>query len=280
MAQFVVPALVGAGVAAAAFGLFVAFGPARAPAPASIALAPLPAMPSPAPATSIDDSQKALIEKTVEAYLLNNPQILMRMSEALEQQQAQSQTERVRKTIAENTASIFRDNFNLEAGNPDGDVTIVEFSDYNCPYCKRAFKNLRQILSDDNKVRVVLKEFPIFGENSEGAARVAIAAKYQDRYFDMHSALLQAKGRSNEKSALKLAEKLGLDMDKLRQDISSDEVKKILRETRELGNKLGIQGTPFYLVGDKVIPGAPEDLLQMFKGHVADIRKNGCTVGC
>ena len=234
----------------------------------------------PAPLAQSEDSQKALIEQTVEAYLLNNPQILMRMSEALERQQSQDQNERLQKTIEENGDDIFRDNFGLVAGNPNGDVTIVEFSDYNCPYCKRAFNSIKQVLGVDSNVRVVLKEFPIFGEQSESIARVAIAAKFQGRYFDMHSALLNSPARNNEKSALKIAEKLGLDMDKLREDMDSDEVKKVISETRILGNKLGIRGTPFFLVGDKVIPGAPDDLFQVFKGHIADIRKDGCTVSC
>jgi len=280
--QFLLPALVGGIVASAAFGLFVALDPGRAPAPAPAALAPLPVMPgrTTSPVIALDDSQKVLIEKTVEAYLLNNPQILMKMSEALERQQTQDQGKQLQNTIAENGDSIFRDKFGLVAGNPDGDVTIVEFSDYNCPYCKRAFDSIKQVLGADSKVRVVLKEFPIFGEQSENIARVAIAAKYQGRYFDMHSALLKSPGRNNQKSALMIAEKLGLDMDKLRKDMNTDEVRKVISETRQLGNKLGIRGTPFFLVGDKVIPGAPDDLFQVFKGHIADIRKNGCTVSC
>jgi len=280
--QFLLPALVGASVAAAVFGVFVALDPGRAPAPAPAALAPLPVMPgrTTSPVIALDDSQKVLIEKTVEAYLLNNPQILLKMSEALEKQQTQNQDKQLQNTIAENGDSIYRDKFGLVAGNPDGDVTIVEFSDYNCPYCKRAFNSIKQVLGADSKVRVVLKEFPIFGEQSESIARVAIAAKYQGRYFDMHSALLKSPGRNNEKSALLIAEKLGLDMDKLRKDMNNDEVRKVISETRQLGNKLGIRGTPFFLVGDKVIPGAPDDLFQVFKGHIADIRKNGCTVSC
>ncbi|MHA1164161.1 MAG: DsbA family protein [Alphaproteobacteria bacterium] len=280
--QFIVPALVGAGVAAAAFGIFVALDPGRAPAPEPVALVPLPVMPgkTASPAVADEEGQKALIEKTVEAYLLKNPQILMRMSEALERQQSQDQNEQLQKTIAENSDDIYRDTFGLTVGNPDGDVTIVEFSDYNCPYCKRAFNSIKQVLSVDSKVRVVLKEFPIFGEQSESIARVAIAAKNQGRYFDMHTALLKSPGRNNEKSALLIAEKLGLDMDKLRKDMGSDEVRKVISETRILGNKLGIRGTPFFLVGDKVIPGAPDDLFQVFKGHIADIRKNGCNVSC
>jgi protein-disulfide isomerase len=275
--QFIIPALVGACVSAAAFAMFLAIGPDRAgapPPPAETKASPLANM------AVLNDTQRAAIEQTVEAYLIKNPQILMQMSELLEKQQTEAKTTQVRTAISENTEVIFRDKHGLETGNPKGDVTIVEFSDYNCPYCKRAFNDLTKLLGSDTKVRVVFKEFPIFGERSEGAARVAIAAKGQDKYFEMHTALLKNRGQNTEKTALGLADKLGLDMDKLKKDMASDEVAMIIKETRELGTKLGIQGTPFYLVGDRIIPGAPENLYQVFQEHVADVRKNGCEAGC
>jgi len=280
--QFVIPALVGAGVSAAAFALFLALSPSVPTSPTEQQLATKPAtVEQPASAdAALSETQRAEVEKTVREYLLKNPQILVQMSQALEQHQAEERQNRISTAISDNADQIFRDNYGLEAGDPEGDVTIVEFSDYNCPYCKRAFNDLTKLLDSDKKVRVVLKEFPIFGERSEGAARVAIAAKNQGKYFEVHTALLKNRGQNNEQSALKMAEKLGLDMDKLRQDMNSEETKKIIRETRELGNKLGIQGTPFYLVGDRSIPGAPDDLYQVFQRNVADVRKNGCKAGC
>ncbi len=276
--QFIVPALVGAGVSAAAFALFLALGPDRAVTP-----------PPPQEASKtgplgnlvvLNDTQRAAIEQTVQDYLIKNPQILMQMSELLERQQAEAQSTQVKTAIKENADMIFRNSNGLEAGNPKGNVTIVEFSDYNCPYCKRALSSLTKLLGTDNNIRVILKEFPIFGERSEGTARVAIAARSQGKYFDMHTALLKTRGQNTEKTALALAEKLGLDMEKLKKDMQSDEIKKIISDTRELGNKLGIQGTPFYLVGDRTIPGAPDNLYQVFQEHVADVRKNGCGAGC
>ncbi len=276
--QFIVPALVGAGVSAAAFALFLALGPQRAvtppPPPVASKSGPLGDL------VVLNDTQRAAIEQTVQDYLIKNPQILMQMSELLERQQAEAQSTQIRTAIKENADMIFRDNYGLETGNPKGNVTIVEFSDYNCPYCKRAFSSLTKLLGTDDNVRVVLKEFPIFGEQSEGTARVAIAARSQGKYFDMHSALLKNRGQNTEKSALALAEKLGLDMEKLKNDMQSDEVRNILSQTRELGTKLGIQGTPFYLVGDRTIPGAPDNLYEVFQEHVADVRKNGCESGC
>lgn len=271
--QFIIPALLGAATAAAGIAAFLYFDVKRTATPSS---EPQPV----ASQSAVGDTQKAEIEKIVEDYLLNNPQILIRMSEALEEQQSQERVSRVQDAIAKHASLIYKQTENMVAGNPDGDVTVVEFSDYNCPYCKRAFTNLRKLIEKDKNVRLVMKEFPIFGERSEGAARVAIAAAKQGKYFEMHAALLENRGQNNEQVALGLAEKLGLDMDKLRADSKSEEVAKIISETRELGNTLGIQGTPFFLVGDKAVPGAPEDLLQVFETNVAEIRKNGCTVGC
>lgn len=280
--QFVIPALVGAVVSAAVFALFLALSPNVPTGPAEQETAAEPAAREQAAGTddALNAAQRAEVQETVREYLLENPQILVQMSEALEQHQEEERENRIRTAISDNADLIFRDSYGLEAGDPQGDVTIVEFSDYNCPYCKRAFTALTKLLDSDKKVRVVLKEFPIFGERSEGAARVAIAAKNQGKYFEMHTALLKNRGQNNEQTALKLAESLGLDMEKLREDMNSEDTRKIIRETRELGNKLGIQGTPFYLVGDRSIPGAPENLYEVFEQNVADVRKDGCKVGC
>lgn len=274
--QYIVPAFVGAAVSAAAFALFLTTGYQRAdaPPPTAVKSAPLSDL------TVLNEGQRAAIEQTVQDYLIKNPQILMQMSELLEKQQAEAQTAQIKDAISQNAELIYRDNYGLEAGNPKGNVTIVEFSDYNCPYCKRAFKDLSKLLDTDKDVRVVLKEFPIFGERSEGAARIAIAAKNQGKYFELHTALLKNRGQNTQQAALGMAEKLGLDLDKLKADMNSEEVSRIIRETRELGTNLGINGTPFYLVGDRVVPGAPENLYQVFQQHVADVRKNGCEAGC
>lgn len=265
--QLVVPAIVGAVIAAAAVMAFMTFGlePAASPTGKMAAL---------------NAGQKAAIEQTIRDYLLKNPQLLMQMSEALEKQQAETQNRQVTTAITQNADMIYRDNYGLEAGNLSGDVTIVEFSDYNCPYCKRAFKSVLKMIDGDKKIRFVFKEFPIFGERSEAVARVAIATQAQGKYFEMHAALMNNRGQTNERKALQLAEELGLDMDRLKQDMVSDETRKIIKDTSELGNKLGIRGTPFYLVGDRTIPGAPDDLFKVFQKHAADVRKNGCEAAC
>ena len=141
-------------------------------------------------------------------------------------------------------------------------MTVIEFFDYNCGYCKKAFPEVAQLVEKDKQVKVIFKEFPILSKGSEEAARVALAAKMQGKYWEFHRAMLEAQGQANEAGALRVAEKLGLDMARLKKDMASAEVKKEIDDTRKLATKLGIQGTPHFLVGDRIIPGAPENLLE------------------
>ena len=272
--------LVAALVSAAGIGLFVVAGQPTAEPAKQQAQIPQTETQRGARADRMTEAQKTSLEKTIRDYLVKNPEILIEMSSELERRQAAAQQEIRNRSIAENADRIFRSENALVAGNPNGDVTVVEFFDYNCGFCKRAFSDLLKLLENDDKVRVVFKEFPIFGERSEGAARVAVAARSQGRYFDVHSALLKARGQASEASALKIAEELGLDMTKLREDMKSPEVTGLIQDTRALAERLGVQGTPFYLVGDRVVPGAPENLYDIFVENVAAVRKNGCAVAC
>ena len=218
--------------------------------------------------------------QSVRDYLVENPEVLIDMQAELERKQVAEQKSLREKAINENAAALFGDEHSFITGNPKGDVTLVEFFDYNCGYCRRAFKDLVKLLETDKNVRVVLKEFPIFGKPSEEVSRVAIAAAKQNKYFELHSALLNAQGRATKEQAFKIAEKLGLDIEKLKVDMQAPDVTKTIQETAALADKMGLQGTPFYLVGDRSIPGAPENLYDLFVEKVADVRKNGCTATC
>ncbi len=233
-------------------------------------------------ASSVVESvpQRSNIEQTLRDFLVKNPEVLVDMQAELERRQlAEKKVLRI-KAINENAAALFRSDMSLIAGNPDGDVTIVEFFDYNCGFCRRAFKHLRKLIDNDKNVRVVLKEYPIFGKQSEEAAMVAVAANNQGKYFELHAALLTSPGRATKRQALRMAEKIGLDMDRLKQDMDSSGVKKAIEETAQLAEKMGLRGTPFYLVGDRTIPGAPENLYELFVETVADVRKHGCLATC
>ena len=224
--------------------------------------------------------EEAKIEKVVRDYLTENPEILVEMTTELDKRQAAAQTATQQKAIGENAEAIFRSLTSGMAGNPDGDVTVVEFFDYNCGFCKRALTHLVKLVDDDDKVRVVLKELPIFGEDSEAAARLALAAKKQGKYFEMHQELLAEPGKADKEKALKIAKDLGLDVDKLQKDMQDPDVEKELANVKDIAEKLSVQGTPLYLVGDKVLPGAPDDLYDQLKSRVAEIRKDGCTTTC
>jgi protein-disulfide isomerase len=182
--------------------------------------------------------------------------------------------------IGDNADAIFRSPKSYSAGNPDGDVTVVEFFDYNCGYCKRALPELVKLIEGDDKVRVVFKELPIFGEESEWAAKAALAAGKQGKYFEMHQKLYAAPGKADKDKALRVAAEIGLDVPQLEKDMEDPAVIQALDETKEIAAKLGVQGTPLYLIGDRMIPGAPDDLHDQLVAKVAEIREKGCKVTC
>ena len=221
--------------------------------------------------------EKRVIE-IVRNYLTENPEILVEMTTELDKRQAEEQAAQQSKAISENKDALFRSKLSYTGGNPDGDVTLVEFFDYNCGYCKRALPDIVKLVDGDSKVKLVLKELPIFGEDSEAAAKGALAAMKQNKYFEMHQKLYSGSGKADKEKVLKVAGELGLDVEKLKTDMESDDVKKALEESRELAQKLGLQGTPLFLIGDKVIPGAPDDLHDQLKEKVAEIREKGCAV--
>jgi NAD(P)-dependent dehydrogenase (short-subunit alcohol dehydrogenase family)/protein-disulfide isomerase len=178
--------------------------------------------------------------------------------------------------IVEHAKDIYRSPNAPVAGNPDGDITVVEFFDYNCGYCKRGFSEIAKLVEKDKNVRVVFKEFPILRDESEQAAKVALAARMQGKYWEVHSEMIQTKGLVNETVGLKTAEKHGLDMAKLKTDMASPEVKAELDRVKELAKTLSINGTPHFLVGDQAIGGAPENLYDVLEAHVTEFRKTGC----
>ncbi len=234
--------------------------------------------PEAAPAkSSFSDTQKSEIETIVKDYLLKNPEIFLQVQSALEAKMEQIQAERLRVALAANADALFRDPDAPVAGNPKGDVTVVEFFDYNCGYCKRGFPDVAKLIKADPKVRVVFRELPILSKGSEEAARVAIAANLQGKYWDFHSRMIAFKGQANEASALKLAEKAGLDMERLKKDMKSEQVDKEISKVRELAQNLNINGTPHFIVGNRSIPGAPQDLFEQLKSDVEIVRKEGCT---
>ncbi len=235
-----------------------------------------PAAPSVAPPSTFSTEQKAEIQRIVKDYLIANPEVFLEIQAALETKMEQAQAEKLKSALAAHAEVLYRDPDAPVAGNPKGDVTVVEFFDYNCGYCKRGFSDVAQLIKDDAKVKVVFRELPILSKGSEEAAQVALAARMQGKYWEFHSAMIQHKGQADMASALKLAEKAGLDMARLKTDLKSETVANEIKKVRDLAQTLGINGTPHFLVGDRSIPGAPQDLLAQLKSDIAEVRKSGC----
>jgi protein-disulfide isomerase len=248
---------------------------ARAETAPSAASAPAPTVVAEA---TVSPSQRKEIESIVKDYLLNNPEVLLEIQNALEAKMDKLQAERTAAVIKGSATEIFRPAFSPVVGNAKGDVPIVEFFDYNCGYCKRAFGDVAKLIDKEKQVRFILKELPILSKGSEEASRVALAAKMQGKYWEFHRAMLESQGQANEAAALRVAEKVGADMTRLKKDMASAEIQKEIDETRALATKLGIQGTPHFMVGDRIIPGAPENLLERMSTLVAEVRKEGCKV--
>ena len=227
-----------------------------------------------------DEGTRTQVIAVVRDYLVNNPEILVDMSQELDERQQAAQAEQQKQGIGENADEIFRSEYSYVGGNPDGDVTVVEFFDYNCGFCKRALPDVMKLTEEDDTVRVVFKELPIFGEDSEEAARAALAAKEQGKYFEMHQRLYNDPGKANKGKALAIAKDMGLDVEKLEADMESDKVDAALEENMKIAQAIGLQGTPLYLIGDEMIAGAPDDLFEQLEANVAKIRENGCTTTC
>ena len=256
-----------------------ASAPVTMPVAAMTAAAPAIASSATSEIHSISPEMRREFESLIKDYLVKNPEVMMEVQAALEVKMEKIQAEKMAVSLKENAKELFQSTTAPMAGNPKGDVTVVEFFDYNCGYCKKALPDLASVMQADKNVRVVLKEFPILSKGSEEAAKIALAAKMQGKYWDFHLAMLAAPGQANEANALKVAEKAGLDITRIKKDMASAEVKKEIDDTRLLAQKMGISGTPHFLVGDKVIAGAPENLSEVLAANIADIRKaGGCKV--
>jgi protein-disulfide isomerase len=220
------------------------------------------------------------VESIVRDYLTKHPEILVDMTNELDKRQAAEQATQQSKAIGDNADKIFRSPVTFVAGNPNGDVSVVEFFDYNCGFCRKALPDVVKLVNNDNKVRLVLKELPIFGEDSEDAAKAALAAHKQGKYFEMHQKLFTEPGKADKAKALAIAKELGLDVAQLEKDMQDPSIKQALDETKDLAQKLNLQGTPLYLIGDHVLPGAPEDLYEQLTKNVTEVREKGCKVTC
>lgn len=207
------------------------------------------------PPPIFNDSEREAIEGIIADYILDNPEIVYRALQILQERQQAAEAERARLALEAHRHALERDPNSPVGGNPDGDVTVVEFFDYRCPYCKRVAPDVERLTAEDGKVRLVYKEWPILGPESVFAARAALAAREQDQYLALHERLM-ALEQVTEASVMAAASDVGLDIPQLREDMAAPEVEAHLRQSMQLAETLGITGTPAFVIGDQVVPGA------------------------
>ena len=207
-------------------------------------------------------AENPVSDKVIETYLRDNPEVMIASLEQYQRDQRNAQQEMQAAAdialVTDNEEEIFRDGYSLIAGNPDGDITVVEFSDYNCGFCKRAHGEVAKFLESDGNVRLVVKEFPILGPGSVLAGRAALASAMQDdgeKSVAFNDALMTHRGSHSEATVMSIAEKVGLDTAQLAKDMESDEVGAQLARTMDLAETLSINGTPAFVIGNQVVRG-------------------------
>ncbi|MBR0692974.1 DsbA family protein [Bradyrhizobium lablabi] len=228
-------------------------------APALIGLA-VGGAPLAASAESFSDTQRGDIETIVRNYLIAHPEVLEEAMTELSKRQAAAEAEKHQASISKNADTIFNSPRGVTIGNKDGDVTFVEFFDYNCGYCKRAMSDMLDLMKSDPKLKVVLKEFPVLSQGSVEAAQVAVAVRMQDptgkKYLDFHQKLLGGRGAADKARALAVAKEVGLDVARIEKDMTSPEAKATIEENFRLAESMGMNGTPSYVIGKQVVIGA------------------------
>ena len=228
------------------------------------------------PGAAFTDAQRQAIEAIVKDYLIKNPDVLQEAIAEGEKRQLETQRLAQAAALKESREALLNSPHDVVAGNPQGDITLVEFFDYNCGYCRKALGDLQTLIKTDPKLRVVIKDFPVLGPESLEASQIALAVKQQvkgEKLFEFHQKLLESKGRINGARALQVAKEMGLDVARLQKDAAGPEVKAALSENRGLGDKLGLSGTPAFVIGEEIIPGAVG--VEPIRKTIADVRQCG-----
>ncbi|MBS0518858.1 MAG: DsbA family protein [Proteobacteria bacterium] len=230
--------------------------------------APVPAAGPAATAGTADNDQ---FGKRVRDYLLANPEVLIDAMKELERKQDSERDTQAQKAIDERGRDLTSDPDSPVSGNPNGDVTIVEFSDYQCPYCKRTYPVMKSVVAADGKVKVVYKDLPILGEASRIAALAALASRNQNKHEAFHNALMEFSGKLDRDQILALAASVGIDVDRLQKDMEDPKLLTIIERNKDLAAALGVRGTPAFVIGKQFVPGAID--ADTLKQLIAEARK-------
>ena len=228
-------------------------------------------LPDRSAAAPVLGDDKVALGKAIRAYLIANPEVLVEAMQELERKQDSQQSSQAQKAIQENRSALLSDPETPIAGNPDGDVTIVEFSDYQCPYCRRAHAAVKAVLAADSKVKLVFKDLPILGEPSRIAALAALASRAQNKHLALHNALLEYNGKLDRDRIMEISASVGLDIAQLQKDMEDPKLKAVIERNMGLASALGVRGTPAFVIGKQFVPGAVD--ADTLKQMIADARK-------
>lgn len=221
---------------------------------------------------SVPPGETAATEEMIRTLLREHPEIVGEALQAVMEKRRLAEEERQRLNIRVKGRELNEDPGSVVGGNPAGDISMVEFFDYNCPYCRSSHESVSTMVAEDGNIRFVYKEYPILGDSSVIAASAALAARKQDKYIAFHNALMTHKGRLNKVAVMAVAEATGLDVAQLKRDMTDPEIAAILSRTRTLAGALEITGTPAYVIGDRLVPGAVD--AASFKALIAELRKD------
>jgi protein-disulfide isomerase len=226
----------------------------------------------PAPSsTAAATGDKAVLGKAIRDYLIANPDVLVEAMQEYERRQDSQRDAAAQKAIQQNRQELLNDPESPIAGNPYGDVTIVEFSDYQCPYCKRAHSAVKSVVAADGKVRLIYKDLPILGEASRIAAVAALASIKQGKHLSFHNALMEFNGKLDGDRIFEIAGSVGIDVARLKEDMKDPNIRKIIDRNMALASALGVRGTPAFVVGNQFVPGAVD--ADTLKQLIAEARK-------
>lgn len=231
---------------------------------------------APASAQALSPEQSKAVRDLVRETLLQNPEIIQEAMIELERRNTVAQAEAQRSAVSAEKARLEDPATSVIVGNPQGDVTIVEFMDYNCGFCKRAMDDIRALAKEDPKLKIVIKDFPILGPDSVETSRVALAVRSQlqgAKYFEFHNKLMSTKGRINGAKALEIAKESGADVERVKREIDAASTRTTIADTMALGDRLGLTGTPAFIIGDEVVFGAVGQAA--LKQKIDSVRKCG-----
>ena len=197
-----------------------------------------------------------LTDAAIERYIRTHPEVIVQSLQAMDTKRQAELQERQKVALAAKQHDLLYDPTSPVSGNPKGEITLVEFYDYRCGYCKKAASSVTELQKEDPRVRVVYKDFPILGESSELAAKAALASQAQGKHQVFHEALLASHADMTKEEILKIAVTVGLDVKRLETDMANPEWQAVIEKNRALAHELGISGTPGFIVGNELVPGA------------------------